>query len=78
MYTTNIRHESEVIGSLLLINPEPEGRGVYQQQTSNYRGQGLYVCCIHRNGCGSSGIYYDEVILGYIIVYYAAKICNYV
>ena len=28
MYSTNIRPESEVRGSLPLINPEPKGRGV--------------------------------------------------
>ena len=67
MYTTNIRPKSEVRGSLLLINLEPEGRGVYQWQTSNDQGQGSYVCCIHRNGRGSYDIYYDEVILGCII-----------
>ena len=63
MYTTNIRPESKVRGTLPLINPEPEERGVYQQQTSDDQGQGLYVCCIHRNGRGSYDIYYDEVIL---------------
>ena len=43
-YTT---HKSEVRGSLPLINPEPKGQGVYQQQTSDDRGQRLYICCIH-------------------------------
>ena len=32
---------------------------------------------IHCNGHGSYDIYYDEVILGYIMVYYATKTCNY-
>ena len=40
MYTTNVRPESKVRGRLPLINPEPEGRGVYQWQTSDDRGQG--------------------------------------
>ena len=35
VYTTNIQPLSSVIGSLLLINPEPEGLGVYQWQTSS-------------------------------------------
>ena len=39
-YTTRVR------GSLPLINPKPEGRGVYQWQTSDDRRQGSYVCCI--------------------------------
>ena len=78
MYTTNIRPESEVRGSLPLINPEPEGRGVYQWPTSDDLGQGSYVCCIHRNGRGSYDIYYDEAILGYVILYYTTKTCNYV
>ena len=29
MYATNIQPKSEVTGSLPLINPEPEGQGVY-------------------------------------------------
>ena len=57
MYTTNIQPESEVRGSLPLINPEPEGRGVYQWQASDDRGQGSYICCIYRNGHGSYDIY---------------------
>ena len=40
MYSTNIQPESEVKESLPLINPELKGRGVYQWQTSNDRGQG--------------------------------------
>ena len=43
MYITNIQPESEVRGSLLLINPEPKGWGVYQWQTSDDWGQGLYI-----------------------------------
>ena len=78
MYTTNIQPESKVRGSLPLINPEPKGQGVYQQQTSDDQGQGSYVCCIHRNGHGSYDIYYDEVILVLTLVYYATKTCNYV
>ena len=38
MYSTNIRPESEIRGSLPLINPEPEGRGVYQWHT---KGEGF-------------------------------------
>ena len=55
-----VRRESEVRGSMLLINPKPKGRGVYQWQTSDDQGQGSYVCCIHRN---VHMIHYDEVIL---------------
>ena len=55
-----VRRESEVRGSMPLINPKPKGRGVYQRQTSDDQGQGSYVCCIHRN---VHMIYYDEVIL---------------
>ena len=31
--------------------------------TFDYQEQGLYICCIHHNSCGSYDIYYDEVIL---------------
>ena len=64
MYSTNIRPESEVRGSLPLINPEPEGRGVYQWQTSSDFGLGSYICGIHCTSRGSYNIYYGDVILG--------------
>ena len=59
MYLTNIQHKSKVRGSLPLINYEPKEQGVYQWQTSNDLGQGLYICQIH---CSSHGSY-DTYIL---------------
>ena len=60
--------------------PEPESLGVYQQQTSNDRGQGSYVrmFVVYTVMTVVHMIYYDEVILGYIMVYYTTKTCNYV
>ena len=40
----NFAFESAVRGSLPLINPEPEGQGVYQWQTSDDQGQGQVIC----------------------------------
>ena len=76
MYSTNIRFESKVRGSFLLINLEPKGRGVYQWQTSDDQGQGKYICRIHYRAHGSC---YRDVILAlcsYAILY--NKNCNYV
>ena len=64
MYSTNIQPESEVRGSLPLINPKPEGRGVYQWQTSDDWGQESYICGIHCTSRGSYDIYYGDVTLG--------------
>ena len=64
MYFTNIWPESEVRGSLPLINPEPKGQGVYQWQTSDDWGWGSYICGIHCNSRGSYDIYYGDVTLG--------------
>ena len=64
MYSTNIRPKSKVRGSLPLINPKPEEQGVYQWQTSNNWGQGLYICGIHHISRGSYDIYYRDVTLG--------------
>ena len=46
-YTTQVRGQRK-----LAI-----GRGVYQWQASDDRGQGSYICCIYRNGRGSYDIY---------------------
>ena len=40
-------------GSLPLINPKPEERGVYQWQTSDDQGQGEYICQMHYSSHGS-------------------------
>ena len=61
-----------------LINPEPKGRGVYQWQTSDDRGQGEYICRIHCSSRGSYDIYYGDVILVLCTPYYTTKTCNYV
>ena len=63
MYSTNIQPESEVRGSLPLINPEPEGQGVYQCKLPMTEDKGRIVCRIHRNSRGSYDIYYGDVIL---------------
>ena len=39
------------------------GQGVYQWQTCNHRGQGLYICGMHPTSRGLYHIYYEDVIL---------------
>ena len=72
MYTANIQPESEVIGSLPLLNPEAEGRGVnqwhfslriYQWQTSNDRGMRVVYLVYTPNSRGLYDIYYGEAML---------------
>ena len=69
---------SEARGSLPLINPKPEGRGVYQWQTSDDQGQGEYICQIHYSSSGSYDIYYGDAILVLHTPYYTTKTCDYV
>ena len=64
MYSTNIRPESKVRGSLPLVNPEPKGQGFYQWQISDNWGPGSYICGILRSSHGSYDIYYGDVTLG--------------
>ena len=55
------------------MNPESEGRGVYQWQTFNNQGEGLSICQIHCSSRGSYDIYYGDVSLGCRVGYVTMK-----
>ena len=63
MYSTNIRPESEVRGSLPLINPKPEGQGIGKLSMTEDKGR-IFMEYTVLYSRGSYDIYYGDVTLG--------------